>query len=253
MPYDIADAARWFSQDGFVILDGFLSVGELKRVESELARFTREVLLRAKREDVIYEPGSDHTIQHLSGLQRYDDFWKNFLFRRETLDLVGSCLDRGVESGQAELFYKPARVGSSSSPHQDNAYLYLRPPEAAAVWIALDTSTVEKGCIWYVKGSHKMGDLPHVGGEDFPFSKTLRDFLDPEQYPEVPAIMRPGDAVIHHALTVHRSESNRTDWDRRGLVLNYKSIHAQVDKRALADLDYGGRFHEGVKKDDERN
>lgn len=41
--------------------------------------------------------------------------------------------------------------------HQDASYLYTEPPNLVGVWIALDNATVDNGCLWFARGSHKSG------------------------------------------------------------------------------------------------
>ena len=45
--------------------------------------------------------------------------------------------------------------------HQDGHYWPIRPLAAITVWIAIDDSTTENGCMRYVPGSHKSGVLSH--------------------------------------------------------------------------------------------
>ena len=219
------DAATQLREDGFVIVDRFLDEGELAEVEHQLARFIDQVVPHGKPGLVVYEAGSDKKISHLSNLEMHDPYWKDLLNRPRTIELLEACLGTDVEPLASEVFYKPARVGSAAPPHQDNAYMHFNPPDGIAVWVALDEVTLDNGCIWYAKGTHKLGDLRHVSGETPPFSKLLADPVDTSKNPEVPALLKPGGAVIHHLQTVHRSGPNRTDHNRRGLVLNYKGIN----------------------------
>jgi ectoine hydroxylase-related dioxygenase (phytanoyl-CoA dioxygenase family) len=198
---------------------------------------------------VVSEAGSSSAIRHISGLHLYDSFWNDLLHRPRTLDLLEGCLGSRAEPVHSEVFYKPARVGTPAPIHQDNAYLQYDPPEGVAVWIALDKASVENGCIWYAKGSHKLGNLPHVKGDKPPFSKMLVQPPDPALYPEAPALLQPGEAVLHHVLTVHRSAPNLTDRNRRGLVLDYKGVNAQVDEPAHArHMAFVAQLHEQTAK-----
>lgn len=46
--------------------------------------------------------------------------------------------------------------------HQDGAYwIDLPDRRAASAWIALDDSTVDNGCLWFVPGSHAQEVRPH--------------------------------------------------------------------------------------------
>jgi hypothetical protein len=54
----------------------------------------------------------------------------------------------------------------------------------------------------------------------------------PEGLREVPAVLEPGDAVIHHCMTIHRSEPNRSDRARLALVIVYRAKHCRIDPEA---------------------
>lgn len=42
-------------------------------------------------------------------------------------------------------------------PHQDANYLYTEPNSIIGFWIPLQDATIENGCLWFIKGSHKEG------------------------------------------------------------------------------------------------
>jgi len=65
--------------------------------------------------------------------------------------------------------------------------------------------------------------------------RAIAEAPDPTSYPEVPALLNPGDATLHHFLTAHRSGPNPTDRHRRGFVMDYKAIDAQLDEHAHAE------------------
>lgn len=41
--------------------------------------------------------------------------------------------------------------------HQDATYLYSEPVPPIGFWIALEDATVQNGCLWMARGSHKSG------------------------------------------------------------------------------------------------
>lgn len=41
--------------------------------------------------------------------------------------------------------------------HQDASYMYTEPNSLVGFWIPLEDATLENGCLWFVKGSHKNG------------------------------------------------------------------------------------------------
>lgn len=40
-------------------------------------------------------------------------------------------------------------------PHQDGWYLHTEPMNIVGYWFALEDATIENGCLWFSKGSHK--------------------------------------------------------------------------------------------------
>lgn len=141
MSEEAARAGASFQQDGFVIVRSFLNGNELAEIDAQLDRYILEVVPRSRKEDVVYEDPSKSAIRHLSGLHKYDDFWKTALMRAKTLALVEACVGSAVEPSHSELFFKAAYVGTAAPIHQDNAYMHYKPADGAAVWVALDEVT----------------------------------------------------------------------------------------------------------------
>ena len=233
-------AAR-FQEDGFVVVKGFLNAEELKQTEQEIDRYIAEVLPSVPRIHVVYESGWSGPLKQFSRMELYDEYFRQALQRPATLDLLGACLGEPVEPITTEVFYKPARVGSPALYHQENAYFNYLPPYGLVIWIALDETTLENGAVHFVRGSHRLGHIPHVQTGLPLFTKALSEPPDPALYPEVPALLQPGDASIHHFLTVHRSGPNNTNSHRRGFVLDYRARSTEVNQEAL-------RSHETYRK-----
>lgn len=87
---------------------------------------------------------------------------------------------------------------------------------------------MENGCVRYVAGSHKLGMLPHAPSGVT--GNSLAVVEDPRlaALPEYPAEVRRGSCILHHCLTVHRSEPNRSANPRRGLVYVYMSDRVRL-------------------------
>lgn len=230
-----------FQEDGFVVVKGFLDAEELKQTEREIDRYITEVLPSVPRIHVVYESGWSGPLKQFSRMELHDEYFRQALRRPATLDLLGACLGEPVEPITTEVFYKPARVGSPALYHQENAYFNYLPPYGLVIWIALDETTLENGAVHFVRGSHRLGEIPHVQTGLPLFTKAISEPPNPALYPEVPALLQPGDASIHHFLTVHRSGPNNTDSHRRGFVLDYRGRSTEVNQEAL-------RSHEAYRK-----
>ena len=235
MSYSVADITSTFQEDGVAIVRSFLDGDELAELDRQINRYMDEVLPSVPRIHKVYESGWSGPLKHFSRLELYDDFFKGFFHRPKTIELIEACLGDTAEPLTSEVFYKPARVGGPAAPHQDNAYFNFLPPYGLVVWIALDEVTLANGAIHFVQGSHQLGNLPHEHTGDPLFGRAIAALPDSTQYPEIPALLKPGDASLHHFLTVHLSGPNRTDNNRRGFVLDYKAGEAKLDVKAKAE------------------
>lgn len=58
---------------------------------------------------------------------------------------------------QSMYIYKNPGVGGEVTAHQDATFLYTEPQSAIGFWMPLEDATLENGCLWFIKGSHKGG------------------------------------------------------------------------------------------------
>ena len=236
MAIDIDAAKRHYESDGFVKLSGLLSSADLDELNERLAAYERDVAPTLPAVDIVWEkdalPDGSRRIRNLWRLHEYSEFFDRFSQRRDFLELAAALVNGDPVRMGVETFSKPALVGSIVPHHQDNAYFTLVPPDCFSLWIALDASTVENGCVWYARGSHLTPGLPHEP------SGVLGNSMQASSVPggldEVPAELSPGDAIAHHCETIHRSEPNRSAKSRRGLVIVYKGAHCRHDVAAAA-------------------
>ena len=227
----IPELERRYSADGFLKLPALLTLDELGAIEAELDRYLREVTHTLPPTDIVWEketlPDGSRRVRNLWRMEQYSDFFAQIGHQPELLQLAGALVHGDPIPTAVEMFAKPARVGSVVPHHQDNAYFNLTPPDCFTCWIALDASTEENGCVWYARGSHRAPVLPHkasgVAGNSM-MADGVTAALD-----EVPGLLRPGDAMLHHCLTLHRSEPNRSERPRRGLLIVYKGAHTRTD------------------------
>lgn len=219
-----------YENDGFLHVPRLLDAGELHALELALQRYA-ELIPTLAAADIVREPGS-LAIRNLWRMEQYSGFFADLAQRPKLLKLVAPLVKGEPVSMGVELFAKPARVGSAVPLHQDNGYFNLVPPDALTCWIALDPSTEENGCVRYARGSHRQGLLPHKATGIKGNSWGLADPPDPATLDEVPGLLSPGDAMLHHCCLLHRSEPNLSERARRGLLIVYKAAHCRIDEEA---------------------
>ncbi len=114
--------------------------------------------------------------------------------------------------------------------HEDSAYWagMLEPMEnVLSVWLALDPSVPDNGCVRFVPGSHLTLDgtyVPVRNRADAVFASELAaEAAARAERDAVNAVLQPGFCSIHHAKTIHGSNPNRSTQRRCGLTLRYFS------------------------------
>ncbi|MEC8496051.1 MAG: phytanoyl-CoA dioxygenase family protein, partial [Planctomycetota bacterium] len=103
----------------------------------------------------------------------------------------------------------------------------------ATLWLAIDDSTEENGCMRFVPGSHAERVLrPHRPlHRDRGENHALVTDVDParDEIRQVP-IAR-GDVTVHDERVVHGSGGNRSDRRRRAYVLAFRSADTIAEER----------------------
>jgi phytanoyl-CoA hydroxylase len=223
-----------YERDGVVSLHSFLSPEELKRVREELDQYTRDVAPGLAGSEVTFE-ADGKSARNLWRMEQHSLFFAELARKPEILEVIRPLLHGEPVNLGVETFSKPARIGSGVPPHQDNAYFCQQPPDVLTVWVAMDAVTEGNGPVYYARGSHKMGLLPHkasgVKGNSIGLAEKF------EHTNPFIGLLEPGDALIHHCQTVHYSGPNRTEHPRCGLLMVYRGAHTETDPVLKAAYD----------------
>ena len=133
----------------------------------------------------------------------------------------------------AKLNLKSARVGSGFAWHQDTPYWIHdcdEPERLPNVMVNFDDSSVTNGCLYIVKGSHKLGMLPGCT-DDRQLAGFYTDPCGFDMSAKVAIEVPPGSAVFFHPLAVHGSLGNPSSAQRRGVILTYQPADRPTLKR----------------------
>lgn len=224
-----------FDRDGFVVIRGFFRPDEVDEFRNAWEQFLRAVAPGAAPGDVMYdEPretgGRPKQANCLQRVAAFDAPRHGGRVRELVEALIGP-----VTPQQCEFFDKPPGEGNTPTPpHQDGYYFCLKPNVACTVWIPLDAADEENGALRYVRGSHRLGVLPHRATSVLGFSQGLAP--DPAGLGEaVLCAVEPGDVLAHHSLTVHFAGRNRSAArHRRSIGYVFFSAAAEIDEEARA-------------------
>ncbi len=214
-----------FHQDGFLA-----GVPVLDRLQVDVLReqLTRLMDTAHPRHDLFYEfhsnesPNPGTVLFHALGAWRIETAFHDVLWNPAFLVPASQLLGGSVRFWHDQLFSKPAHHGGVVAWHQDYSYWTRTEPLAhLTCWMALDDSTTENGCLYYVPGSHRWNLLPVTGlaGD----MHAIEAVLTPQQLAEfhpVAVPLKKGECSFHHALTVHGSYENRSPNPRRATLVN---------------------------------
>ena len=114
--------------------------------------------------------------QYCPNLLHYDLRFLEIARTPEIVAMVGQLLGPDLALWNSSLFAKPATDGKRTPWHQDGQYWPIRPLATCTVWIALDDSTTENGCLRVIPGSHhgqKLRAHQKLEGDDATLNQEL--------------------------------------------------------------------------------
>ena len=224
-----------FERDGFLLLHGYVNTEEADAINDRVNRYITEVLPSLAASESLYEvKGDPDSLMRLNNMHKHDDFFDELINEPRFNGAAAEFLGDEVVPTNVELFDKPPRVGKITPPHQDGFYFMLEPNEAITLWLALEPSDVENGCMRFIPGSRWRGIRPHARSNVLGFSQGITDFGKADEEAEQAVEAQPGDVIAHHSMTIHRTGDNLTDRRRRALGLVYyaRSARHDADKAA---------------------
>lgn len=157
-----------------------------------------------------------------------DTIYGIFARCKRMVESAEQILDDEAYHFHSKMILKDAKIGGAWAWHQDYGYWYQNGvlfPNLVSVFIAVDPSTRENGCLQVIKGSHNVGRVNHIltGEQAGADKERVEEILKKMELVYVE--MEPGDAVFFHSNTLHRSDQNKSDHSRWSLICCYNAKH----------------------------
>jgi hypothetical protein len=156
----------------------------------------------------------------------------------EIVELVSSVAGEDLILWGCHVFCKPAGEGFETPWHQDGHYWPIRPLATCTVWVALEPSTRENGCLRVIPGSHRAQHL-HAHLHEDRSDLTLNQRLAAGAFDEADALdieLQPGQMSLHDVYMIHGAAANRSAQRRTGVALRYVPATSLFD-RSLRPVD----------------
>ena len=232
-----------FALDGVVHLPGIVHKDWVDLLDSALKLMLREPQMFAD----LTALGSDlNETQGLSVLADSDikggrflsgvDHWKedeNFAAFAKISPLPSIVAElmnsKKIYLYEDSVLIKEPGTAERTAFHQDLGYFHIEGNSICTVWTPLDDVSFETGGVAYLRSSHKdkkvfkpnwfvaNEPLPGTEGNDLPNIEIGEERFDLIQFDT-----KPGDLVVHHALTLHGAGANNsTSRNRRAVSVRY--------------------------------
>lgn len=153
----------------------------------------------------------------------------------EVVDLVEPLLGPDILLFSTHFICKPKGDGRRVPWHEDSAYWkkLLHPMEVATVWLALDPSTTENGCMYVIPRTHNTGMKGFSDYEEVDMTKSVfgSEIIPAHRKDElaVPCELDANHCSLHDARTQHGSPPNTSDRRRCGWTLRFIPAHCRLN------------------------
>jgi phytanoyl-CoA hydroxylase len=224
------DEVAHFHGRGYVHLPGLLTEEEVAELEVTYDRLLRREIEVPGKDycdmagDYGREP-EDYSIVNVMLPRRYHPAWRGNVYERRAASVARQLCGDGMTIDYDQLLAKqPYKDDAVFVWHQDMAYWPDTPDtRTATLWLAVDDSTLDNGCMRFVPGTVDEPSLrthrPLFG--DRGASHALgTDLLDSDEVVTVP--IRRGDVTVHNERVMHGSGGNHTPGFRRAYVLAFR-------------------------------
>ena len=231
------DQIEFYRENGFLIIDDFLNGSELTSwrdaVDAAVTQFVN-------RDDMYHnQRGGDSYYGNV--FVQCVNLWKTSekvkalildpALGRMAADLAGTS---GVR-----LYHDHAMVkqpwANPTNFHVDNPYDPFYSHQAIMFWIALDDTTVQNGCLYFLPGTHKASGF-EVGGNlgEVGIGELFREYPEWAEIEPCVAEMKAGAGVFISGMIAHAAGPNMTTRPRRAFAMLFMPEDATFNGRKSA-------------------
>jgi ectoine hydroxylase-related dioxygenase (phytanoyl-CoA dioxygenase family) len=224
------DEVDRYRRDGWIVPSYRLSAERVGRLRDTLERLIRENPgIRPERLVSAHIEG-----ENAEGVRGSSDFLE--LARDpQIVERVAQLIGDDVILWGCQIFCKPGGDGLETPWHQDGHYWPIRPLATCTVWVALDASTRENGCLRVIPGSHRDRVLlPHL--KEDRDDVVLNQRTDDAAFDAARAVdieLEPGQMSMHDVFMIHGAAANRSPRRRAGVAIRYMPGTSLFDRSLM--------------------
>ena len=154
-----------------------------------------------------------------------------FLLSDDVLDVVEPVIGPNIALWSSHFICKDPYVGRATPWHEDSAFWKGRVDRYDAivtVWLAIDRSIKENGCMRVIPETHTNGfsDYEEVDMKNNTFGSQIKQI---DESKAVYFELEPGEASLHDARIIHGATANTSPLRRCGYTMRYFSTETKVN------------------------
>lgn len=163
-----------------------------------------------------------------------DERLLDFLLAPEVLDVVESLIGPNIGLFSSHFISKEPLKGRRTPWHEDSAYWEGKFDELdkiVTIWLAIDDSNIENGCMGVVPGSHNNGFSNYEEVEDVEKS-TFATEIEKGTFDLKDVVwfeLEKGHYSLHDARIIHGANANTSAFRRCGYTMRFFSLDMKFD------------------------
>lgn len=173
--------------------------------------------------DWLMERNPDINPEHLDhDLMGKDAFWLRLVSDPRLLDIAEQFIGPDIALYASHYISKRPFEGRAVLWHQDGSYWPLEPMNVVSLWLAVDDSTAENGCMRVIPRTQDLQLHENVKQDDV--DSVFGSGMDKSLVDESAAVdiaLKAGDVSVHHPNIIHGSNANESPRRRCGLTIRY--------------------------------
>lgn len=161
----------------------------------------------------------------------------DFLLDKKVLDMVEDILGPNIGLWSSHFICKDPKIGRRTPWHEDSAYWegkFDRLDKILTLWLAIDDSKLENGCMGVIPGTHRNGFSEYDAVEDTR-KNTFSEEIKAGSFNEKDVVwfeLNKGECSLHDGRIIHGANPNTSEKRRCGYTMRYFSLDMKFNPEA---------------------
>lgn len=176
------------------------------------------------------EHKSDKLSDELDTPHHRDERLLSFLLDPTVLDVVEPIIGPDIMLWSSHFISKDPFTGRATPWHEDSSYWdgrLSRYDKIITIWLSLDGSDPENGCMRVIPGTHTNGfsDYTAVDRAENTFATEITGV---DESAAVDFVLAPGEVSLHDGRIMHGATANRSPRRRTGYTMRYIAADVRI-------------------------